>query len=234
MEETVTSEVKQEESKPVQEMIQVEESKVMMFTENHTEMVERQDVQTSGETSSHKQHTCEICDKSFTTKGNLTTHRKTVHSGEKRFSCDHCNKCFSTKQSLNDHINTHTGERPHTCSVCSKSFTQHSGLTRHMAAVHEGVRYSCNQCDKTFSTNQNRTEHIRVVHLGDKQYICEHCSKRFSQRSNLARHITEVHEENRLQGEDMEETAEVQQEEMKIQPVRDMIEIEDTKAMLFD
>ena len=44
--------------------------------------------------------TCNVCNKSFTTKEQLNCH-KLNHSGEKTFMCEVCNMEFVRKQALN-------------------------------------------------------------------------------------------------------------------------------------
>ncbi|KAK2765349.1 Strongly-conserved Zn-finger binding protein (TFIIIA) [Arachnomyces sp. PD_36] len=72
-----------------------------------------------------KTHRCEYpgCDRSFTKKGNLTVHVRTVHEGEKRFVCgetdlstsgkvvgwdagDGCGKKYGSKLALEEHVRT--------------------------------------------------------------------------------------------------------------------------------
>jgi general transcription factor IIIA len=72
-----------------------------------------------------KIHRCEYpdCDRSFTKKGNLTVHIKTVHEGERRFACgetdlstsnkvtswnpaDGCGKRYGSKLALEEHVRT--------------------------------------------------------------------------------------------------------------------------------
>ena len=43
-----------------------------------------------------KDHDCESCEKSFTTRRHLLSHFKKVH-GQKRFQCDACWKFFGVK-----------------------------------------------------------------------------------------------------------------------------------------
>ena len=53
-----------------------------------------------------KDHKCELCEKSFSIKGNLNQHMKSVHEGIKDHKCELCGKYFSSKQNLKCHLIT--------------------------------------------------------------------------------------------------------------------------------
>lgn len=48
---------------------------------------------------------CDLCDMSFTQRGNLQKHRE-IHQGIKRFTCDHCGNKYSKKYNLMVHLNS--------------------------------------------------------------------------------------------------------------------------------
>ncbi|XP_078528693.1 uncharacterized protein LOC144806136 [Lissotriton helveticus] len=104
---------------------------------------------------------CNVCEKSFTQKGNLLQHQS-VHTGEKPYHCTVCSKPFSQKAHLVMHQRTHTGERPYHCTVCSKRFSQKATLVRHQS-VHTGERpYHCTVCSKSFDLKASLVRHQRT------------------------------------------------------------------------
>ena len=88
-------------------------------------------------TSATRMYICEVCEKSFTRKDNLSRHLS-VH-GEKEFQCSHCSKCYSRQEKLKAHIfHHHTNENRKssktslTCTHCSKVFGRSFNLRRHI------------------------------------------------------------------------------------------------------
>ena len=162
---------------------------------------------------------CTVCDKRFTTKGNLKQHKQ-IHNVdrlyyecvqcEKRFTaqvslkqhmnlhsrkykCTECRKCFCKKCDLMTHRRIHSGEKLFECTVCRKRFTHLSNLTVH-SRIHSGDKpYKCPECDKVFTQSGGLTAHMRV-HTGDKPYKCSVCDKSFRDFSTLQRHKRQVHE----------------------------------------
>jgi uncharacterized Zn-finger protein len=109
--------------------------------------VRRKNQKTKAETMSRK---CEVCNKVFSTKGNLVRHKRT-HIGDKPYQCDVCNKSFSKSGTLTIHKRTHTGDKPYQCDVCNKSFSKSGTLTIHKR-THTGDKpYQCVVCNKSFS-----------------------------------------------------------------------------------
>ena len=68
-------------------------------------------------------YSCDQCNKSFNSSGNLVAHKRT-HTGEKPYSCDQCNKSFARTWSLNDQ-NELTLGRNHTAAT---SVASHSAV----------------------------------------------------------------------------------------------------------
>ena len=88
-------------------------------------------------TSLPRMYHCEVCDRSFTRKDNLSRHLY-VH-GEKRIQCPHCSKCYSQQGKLKVHtLRHHTNENQKSfekllaCTYCSKVFGRSFNLKRHI------------------------------------------------------------------------------------------------------
>ena len=94
-----------------------------------------------------KSFRCNICDKKFSTKFELTSHSEFVHDGKKPFMCNTCDAKFWKKQALNTHVAAiHEGKKrwkkPFKCDTCNAKFTAKQSLNYHFAAVHEGKNHS--------------------------------------------------------------------------------------------
>jgi hypothetical protein len=114
---------------------------------------------------------CDICQRTFTLKGNLTKHLLS-HTGERPFQCDICQRTFTQKGNLTRHLLSHTGERPFQCDICQRTFTQKVSLTQHIRC-HTGERpFQCDICQRTFTQKGNLTQHIRC-HTGERPFQCE-------------------------------------------------------------
>ena len=72
-------------------------------------------------------YSCELCNKVFSQKRNLITHRR-IHTGERPYKCHACNKAFSQQSNLIKHQRVHTAERPYKC--CSDPWRQTTFVTR--------------------------------------------------------------------------------------------------------
>ena len=137
---------------------------------------------------------CEVCNKVFSTKGNLVAHKRT-HSEDKPYECDVCNKRFSHSSHLAVHKRIHTGEKPYECDVCNKRFLQSGNLATHKR-THTGHKpYKCHVCKKRFSQLSTLGRH-KSTHTRDKPHKCDICNERFSESHKLTRHKISAHKRN--------------------------------------
>ena len=72
----------------------------------------------------HKEYACERCGRSFTQRGNLKTHMRSVHTKEKPFACSVCGKSFAQRGNMRTHIRTHNKDDRFPCGLCGKTFSQ--------------------------------------------------------------------------------------------------------------
>ena len=77
---------------------------------------------------------CEICQRSFSTKKALKTHFSTSHAEKtkKGFVCKVCNKMFDSANDRSLHYKVdHPDSSPYLCSVCGLGFITKSSLYNH-------------------------------------------------------------------------------------------------------
>ncbi len=110
-------------------------------------------------------YACDVdgCEKKFSLKGNMQTHKRTVHERVPgNYRCEQCDRACGTLYQLNIHRRIHTGDRPFACTDCAAKFSQKSGLQTHFRTMHTLERpYACAHCDPTFATPTNRGYHER-------------------------------------------------------------------------
>jgi len=136
--------------------------------------------------TNESRHHCESCGKAFSSKSNLTAHKK-IHSGERPFECAVCHKRFRQKAHLQKHETTHSSATPYQCPHCDKAFGHPSNLNTHIA-THSDVRpYECNDCGKAYKDSASFKRH-RMVHTGERPYPCALCSESFIDSKSLRRH----------------------------------------------
>ena len=138
-------------------------------------------------------HLCGICDYATNRKSNVTQHLAAHGIGE-RFKCDKCDKDFSQKAHLRTHRASHekSYNLPSKCNQCGKMYQTVEGLKRHIKSMHSEKQLECGECEKRFSTIGNLNEHKKAVHVL-KSLKCDQCKYRSKTNKDLKKHINKVH-----------------------------------------
>ena len=134
---------------------------------------------------------CEICQKTFSTGGNLRNHIMTIHQNLRPFKCPFpgCEKKYSIQTRLQVHYRTHIGKKPYICRFCQKAFNEKGNLKTH-ERFHSEIRpFKCNECNKTYKTNGHLKDHIEIQHMKIRKFPCHFCDKKFGRISTLKAHI---------------------------------------------
>ena len=147
--------------------------------------------ETSIESTQNKQNICHICNKPFSTLGNMRNHIITIHQNYRPFRCIYpgCNKRYSIESRYQVHLRTHLGEKPFVCQICNKSFNEKGNLKTHLRFHSELRPFKCPQCTKCYKTKGHLKDHIEIQHDLIKKYLCKFCNKKFGRISTLKAHI---------------------------------------------
>lgn len=144
-----------------------------------------------------KRFVCNICQAKFAEKRGLTEHINCSHETTVVFNCEVCGKSFLTKGRLRRHHYIH-GEFRHICRYCGKGFHLKDNMNKHIEIVHEqnkGKRFECEYCKKKFSVKGNMVQHVMSVHYKKSQYSCSLCDSGFRRKKDLLKHCEEKHPE---------------------------------------
>lgn len=133
---------------------------------------------------------CDLCDKTFTKKGNFHRHMAQIHSinmKSERMPRDKHRRGPVPKYP-DDDIYKNLGERQ--CEYCFVTLATIELLHEHESQHKEEERpYRCNQpnCTARFKDRYSVRSHVRI-HSDQKRYKCRFCSQGFHQRGNLKAH----------------------------------------------
>ena len=148
-------------------------------------------VKTENDSNQSKQNICHICNKPFSTIGNMRNHILTIHENYRPFACTYpgCNKKYSIESRYLVHLRTHKGAKPYVCQICNKTFNEKGNLKTHLRFHSELRPFKCPHCTKCYKTNGHLKDHIEIQHKLIKKYFCNSCNKKFGRISTLKAHI---------------------------------------------
>ena len=157
----VKTEIKQENSKPKEEKLPLDENdanKPQFDGSNTISNSENAPIR-------HGNHKfgCPFCPKLMQNPTNMKLHIR-LHTGEKPFSCKDCGKSFTQKAHLARHTLIHTGELPFECKDCGKSFNLKQNLDRHTLVHTQEKPFICNECGKRFNHRYSLKNHVKTDH----------------------------------------------------------------------
>lgn len=107
---------------------------------------------------------CNICDRMFLLKSQLTNHTKKIHLMERNHVCSECGQGFYQKQYLKEHMIKHNGERIHKCDVCNKAYARKKTLREHMRIHNNDRRHKCEVCSMAFVQKCSLKSHLLSNH----------------------------------------------------------------------
>ena len=115
---------------------------------------------------------CTSCDKRCKYQSELKVHVKRIHLKIKDHFCDNCDKSFSSKSDLNDHLSTHFGKK-FPCYMCGVKLSRKINLINHMKSLHfksvENTKMEqatpeklpCHICGNLLTSNKTLRKHVR-------------------------------------------------------------------------
>ncbi|KAK2492807.1 hypothetical protein MC885_007581 [Smutsia gigantea] len=170
---------------------------------------------------------CPKCDKTFDRIGKYESHTR-VHTGEKPFECDICHQRYSTKSNLTVHRKKHSNEtefhkKEHKCPYCNKLHASKKTLAKHVKRqvlscfrtyvilssdlnlFHpenaqefisikktKSESWKCDICKKSFTRRPHLEEHM-ILHSQDKPFKCTYCEEHFKSRFARLKHQEKFH-----------------------------------------
>eukprot|EP01083_Nonionella_stella_P122857 369818_1 len=88
--------------------------------------------------------------------------RQRRKKGSGKFKCDICFKSYATKGSLATHYRLHTGDAKFKCPYCGDAFYQQIQLTHHTIKQHQQMPFQCDICKKSAFKQQGKLKAHKV------------------------------------------------------------------------
>lgn len=127
---------------------------------------------TSNATSTSRSSIDRVSKPEGTRKKRVSKDGKACKKAEEIYKCEFCQKTFTKKYSLNSHRKTHSTAKPFQCSHCERSFARNHDRRRH-EFLHQGIkRFQCGGvlkdgvtqwgCGKRFTRADGLGRHFRT------------------------------------------------------------------------
>lgn len=117
-----------------------------------------------GGSTAKSRFVCELCQKTFAKKINLTYHKRT-HMNDRPYQCQFCDYLSCSKDTLQQHLRGHLGIKPYKCEVCDYSSAYRSNIVLH-AVTHSIDRpFACDFCKKKFKRKDHMSKHVKRKHM---------------------------------------------------------------------
>ncbi|KAJ8679806.1 hypothetical protein QAD02_015593 [Eretmocerus hayati] len=145
---------------------------------------------------------CKLCNKAYSSKGNLVRHEKSYHKGEKSHLCGQCGKHFRDKYTLNVHSSRKHGKNIKVENSNTRARqSQHSEISRDLS----DEIFSCKFCSMRLMGEMNLARHLTDNHIRDRSYLvftplvvddkarkhftCRICGKVYKQSASFYAHF---------------------------------------------
>jgi len=90
--------------------------------------------------------------------------RCTLTVPNKVHSCDQCDKSYTSTSYLKRHISRDHMKVRYACDKCDKSYTSKQSLKFHVNSIHKGINYGCDQCAKVYLRADTLKKHKLFAH----------------------------------------------------------------------
>ena len=113
----------------------------------------------------NKKLDCDVCGKTVTSRGNLYHHKRRMHNEKQSNNkCNICNKQFKIKSDLTGHVKQVHEKGNIQCNICNVNFKNKSDLRKHVHSQHKEIGKKCVDCKKLFRSKMDLEAHYLKEH----------------------------------------------------------------------